>query len=185
MYCYRCRAREVWREPFEYRVWVVLTRDDKSARLDDEHTVESDLEDTYPSYSPANKSSLLRISVSEASLRLFNRLFWPSDLKAPAGGSCEANTRLHRFRNHMLVYMKRENRPGACSSSAVAQFSDDMIDVYSLGKFICVMHGYAGGESMSHIVTRRPSPGDTINISAMRDTTKITDHPTAVKSLSL
>ena len=48
---------------------------------------------------------------------------------------------------------------GVYSSSAVAQLSEAITEVTSLRKFMCTMTGYAGGESMSHIVIRRPVPG--------------------------
>lgn len=48
---------------------------------------------------------------------------------------------------------------GVCASSAVPQLSDDKtFAVSSFGKFICVMTGYAGGESTSQIVINRPLP---------------------------
>jgi len=48
---------------------------------------------------------------------------------------------------------------GVYASSAVAQLSDDKtLAVSSLEKFICVMTGYAGGESTSQIVINRPLP---------------------------
>jgi hypothetical protein len=51
------------------------------------------------------------------------------------------------------------NQLGVYVLSAVAQFRDDKtLAVNSLGKFICVMTGYAGGESTSQIVISRPSP---------------------------
>jgi hypothetical protein len=50
---------------------------------------------------------------------------------------------------------------GVCVSSAVAQLRVDKTSAAdnSFGKFICVMTGYAGGESTSHIAINRPSPG--------------------------
>ena len=51
------------------------------------------------------------------------------------------------------------NLRGVYVSSAVAQLRDDKTSaVNSFGKFICVMTGYAGGESTSQIVINRPLP---------------------------
>jgi len=48
---------------------------------------------------------------------------------------------------------------GVYASSAVAQLSDDnTLTVSSFGKFICVMTGYAGGESTSQMAINRPLP---------------------------
>lgn len=74
----------------------------------------------------------------------------------PVGGSCEANT----IAGTLDPTNMRRNYdvPGVYSSSAVAQFNDDMTAVISGGKFIWTVHGYAGGESTSHIVISRPLP---------------------------
>ena len=47
---------------------------------------------------------------------------------------------------------------GVYSSSAVAQLREDMGAITSLRKFMWTITGYAGGESTSHIVRRRPCP---------------------------
>jgi hypothetical protein len=55
--------------------------------------------------------------------------------------------------------MDKETQPGVYALSAVPQLSDDRtFAVSSFGKFICVMIGYAGGESTSQIVINRPLP---------------------------
>ena len=54
----------------------------------------------YPSNFPANNSSRLRMSVSEAGLRLFPRLFCPSDLNVPLGGRSLADV-FEVCRNHI------------------------------------------------------------------------------------
>ena len=67
----------------------------------------------------------------------------------------------------LRIEMDKGTQLGVYSSSAVPQLSDDKtFAVSSFGKFICVMTGYAGGESTSQIVINRPFP-DT-NLSGSR-----------------
>jgi hypothetical protein len=84
----------------------------------------------------------------------------------------QARQRVQLYVVQVLDVLRAEmDQLGVCVLSAIAQLRDDKtLVVNSFGKFICVRTGYAGGESTSQIVIRRPLPDLVIQKTAMSGT---------------
>lgn len=112
---------------------------------------------TNASNSPLKSSSRVLDRWSDTALRLTRRDFCLSDLIWSAGISEGGITKGVLEIRQLPEY--EGTSPGVYSPSAVAQFNDASTPAVTWGlKFIFVMTGYAGGESVSHIVTSLPSP---------------------------